>query len=158
MKILQLQFTGIGDLHIHRLDHSKDTNSYLLECYFSVTLSFWKNFILGKTCFKTVSGTSVDVMLINRCYVFNRPRSSRKTVIVETGLSDHHKLVFSFFRTYFAKFPPKKPELKNLIWKAFFMNLIKSYYKVKSIKQCKWKCIKIIMMNVQLLRVFLGVY
>ena len=38
------------------------------------------------------------------------------------------------------------------------MNLIKSYYKVKSIKQCKWKCIKIIMMNVQLLRVFLGVY
>ena len=76
---------------------------------------FLKNFILGKTCFKTVSGTSVDVMLINRCYAFNRLRSSRKTVIIETGPSDHRKLVFSFFRTHFAKFPPKKPELKNLI-------------------------------------------
>ena len=43
----------------------------------------------------------------------NRTRSFLKTVIIETGLSDHHKLVVSYFRTHFARLPPKKFEYRN---------------------------------------------
>ena len=75
-----------------------DTNSYLSD--FCDTFSL-KNSILIKTCFNTVSGTSVDVMLTNR------PRSFQKTAVTVTGLSDHHKLIALFFRTHFARLPPK---------------------------------------------------
>ena len=66
------------DLKIDTLDDPMGTNSYLSD--FCNTFSL-KNWILGKTCFKAVSGTSVDVMLTNR------PRSFQKTAIIETGLS-----------------------------------------------------------------------
>ena len=90
-------------MNIDALDDSMDTNNYLTE--FCDTFSL-KTLILGKTCFKAVSGTSVDVMLANK------PRRFEKTAIIETGLSDHHKLIFSFFCTHFARLP-----LKNWIQK-----------------------------------------
>ena len=86
-------------MNIDTLHDSMDTNSYLSD--FCDTFSL-KNLILGKACFKAVSGTFVDAMLTNR------PRSFQKTVIIDTGLSDHHKLIISFFRTHFARLPPKK--------------------------------------------------
>ena len=63
-----------------------------------------KNLILEISCFKAVSGTSVDVMLTNR------PRSFQQTAIIETCFSDHHKLIVSNFRTHFPRLPPKKIE------------------------------------------------
>ena len=44
-----------------------------------------------------------------------------------TGLSDHHKLIVSFFLGYHLKDWIHAVTIKNLIWKAFFMNLIKIY-------------------------------
>ena len=86
-------FIVAGDLNIDTLDDSMDTNSYVSD--FCDTFSL-KNLILGKTCFKAVSGTSVDVMLTSR------PRSFQKTAIVETGLSDNHKLIVSFISHTFC--------------------------------------------------------
>ena len=44
------------------------------------------NLVKGKTCFMSSEGSSIDVMLSNK------PRYFYKTSIIETGLSDHHKL------------------------------------------------------------------
>ena len=97
-------FIVTDDLNINTLDDSMDTNSYLSD--FCDTFSL-KNLILGKTCFKAVSGTSVDVMLTNR------PRIFQKMAIIETGLSDHYKLIVSFFCTHFARLAPKESEYRN---------------------------------------------
>ena len=54
----------------------------------------------------------------------------KKTIIIGTGLSDHHKLTVSFFSKYFARLPPKTMNtetIKQLIRNAFFTNLIKNY-------------------------------
>ena len=104
-------FIVTGDLNIDRLDDSMDTNRYLSD--------------FCDTCFKAVSGTSVDVMLTSR------PRCFQKTTIIETGLSDQRKLIVSFFRRQFARFPAKKIEYRNYkkfdSKSKFFMSLIKSY-------------------------------
>ena len=72
------------------------------------------NFIKRKTCFKTDSGTSADVMLTNR------PRSFHKTSIIETGFSDHHNMIPSFFRTHFERLKSKKIEYRN--YKKFYQS------------------------------------
>ena len=78
--------------------------------------------IKGKTCDKSLHGTSIDVMLTNK------PSCFQKTTTIETGLSDHHKLIISFFRTTFQKLNPKKivyREMKHFN-KDVFLNDIKS--------------------------------
>ena len=75
-----------------------DTSCYLSDLFNSFSL---KNIITGKACFKKTTGTSIYILLTNR------PRSFLKTGIFETGLSDHHKLILSFFRSYFSRIPPK---------------------------------------------------
>ena len=64
-----------------------------------------KNIITGKTCFKKTTGTSIDILLTNRRFL--------KTGIFETGLSDHHKLIVSFFRSYFSRTPPKTVQYRK---------------------------------------------
>ena len=67
------------------------------------------NLIKGKTCFKADSGTYVDVMLTSR------PRSFHKTSIVETGFSDHHNMILSFFRTHFERLKFEKSQNIKII-------------------------------------------
>ena len=43
----------------------------------------------------------------------NRPKSFCKSSIFETGISDHHKLILSFFRFYFTRIPPKTIEYRK---------------------------------------------
>ena len=94
-----------GDLNIDTPNSlTKDMNNYLSDLCDTFSL---KNIIKGKTCFKTLEGTSIDVLLTNR------PRSFRKTSILETGLNDYHKMILSVFRSYFAKIPPKSIEYRN---------------------------------------------
>ena len=88
----------MGDLNIDTSDKTKDTSCYLSDLCDTFSL---KNIISGKTCFKKTTGTSIDIFLTNR------PRSFLKTGIFEVGLSDHHKLILSFFRSYFSRIPPK---------------------------------------------------
>ena len=54
-----------------------------------------------------MSGTSIDVFLANRTRRFHN------TAITETGISDHHKLITSFFRSHFDKFYRKKVGYRN---------------------------------------------
>ena len=52
-------------------------------------------------------GSSIDVMLTNK------PRSFYKTTTIETGLSDHHKLILTFLRSYHSY----KQKPKNIIYR-----------------------------------------
>ena len=81
-------FVVMGDLNIDTSDKTKDTSCYLSDLCDTFSL---KNIITGKTCFKKITDTLIDILLTNR------PRRFLKTGIFETGLSDHHKLILSFF-------------------------------------------------------------
>ena len=102
-------FMLIGDLNVDTLDKTKDTKNYFSEMCDTFSLT---NLINGKTCFKSYEGTSVDVMLTNR------PRSFYKTGIYETGISDHHKMILTLFRSHYAKLPPKTIEYRD--YKRFY--------------------------------------
>ena len=78
----------MGDLNIDTSDKTKDTSCYLSDLCYTFSL---KSFITGKICFKKTTDTLLDIFLRNR------PRSFLKMDIFETGLSDHHKLILSFF-------------------------------------------------------------
>ena len=47
----------------------------------------------------------------------NRPRSFHNTSLIETGLSDCHKMIISVFRAFFKRFPAKVIEYWN--YKSF---------------------------------------
>ena len=64
-------------------------------------------FLNGVTCVKSQNGTSIDMMLANR------PRSFHNTSLVETGLSNCHKMLASVFRAFFTRFPDKFTEYRN---------------------------------------------
>ena len=54
------------------------------------------------TCFKSLTNrTCIDLILTNR------KRSFQNTCIVETGLSDFHKMMLTVLKTFFKKSPPK---------------------------------------------------
>ena len=88
----------MGDLNKDTSDKTKYTSCYLLDLFDTFSL---KNIITEKICFKKRTGTLIVILLTNR------PRSFFKTVMFETGLSDHHKLILSFFRSYFSRIRSK---------------------------------------------------
>ena len=45
--------------------------------------------------------------------LINRPRSFHHTSLIETGLSDCHKLILSSLRTFFKRIPAKTIEYRN---------------------------------------------
>ena len=72
------------------------------------------NLVNSVTCVKSQSGTSIAVMLTNR------PRSFHNTSLIETGLSDCHKMIVSAFRAFFKKLPAKVIKYRN--YKTFDQN------------------------------------
>ena len=98
----------IRDLNIN-FDNLKkgDTHSHLSDLCDTFSLS---NFVNGVTCIKSQNSTSIDVMLTNR------PRSFHNNSLIETGLSDCHKMTVFVFRAFFTKLPAKviKEFLRNL--------------------------------------------
>ena len=66
--------------------------------------------IKGHTCFKG-KGSLIDLILINRKFSFKNTQS------FETGLSDHHHMVYTMLKTTFQKSEPKQ-----LIYKDLFKN------------------------------------
>ena len=54
------------------------------------------------TCFKTTTGTYIDLILTNK------PKRFQNTGVTETCVSDHHLLIFSFLKTFFTKMLPNK--------------------------------------------------
>ena len=55
------------------------------------------NIIKSNTCFKTSTGTCIHLILTNK------PKSFQNTGVIETGVSDHHLLIFSILKTSFTK-------------------------------------------------------
>ena len=54
------------------------------------------------TCFKNPENPScIDLILTNK------PRSFQSTCVIETGLSDFHRMTVSVLKTHFRKLPPK---------------------------------------------------
>ena len=65
------------------------------------------NLIKSNTCFKSKPGSCIDLILTNK------PKSFQNSDVMETGVSDHHTLIFSFLKTNFTKMPPSKFQYRN---------------------------------------------
>ena len=65
------------------------------------------NLIKSNTCFKSKPGSCIDLILTNK------PKSFQNSGVMETGVSDHHALIFSFLKTTFTKMPPNKLQYRN---------------------------------------------
>ena len=59
------------------------------------------NLIKCNPCFKSKPGSFIDLILTNN------PKSFQNSGVMETGISDHHAVIFSFLKTTFTKMPPK---------------------------------------------------
>ena len=80
----------------------------------------------NKTCFKKLQ------LHLQTNFLTNRPSSFYKTGIFKTGLSDQHKLILSFFHSYFTRIPPKTLQYSNyktLSETTFYMSLVKNILK-----------------------------
>ena len=79
--------------------------------------------IKERTCFKNPSNpTLIDVILTNR------PSSFQDSHVIETGLSDHHKMIITVLRAFFQKQTPitvKYRDYKKFDQSLFRYNLLK---------------------------------
>ena len=66
------------------------------------------NLIKNNTCFKGV-GSCIDLILPKRKYCF------KNTSSYETGISDHHHLIFSIMKTTFESKEPKKFVYRDMV-------------------------------------------
>ena len=99
----------IGDLNTK----SKNKSYYSGLCHtFDLT-----NLIKANTCFKSSNQTSIDVILTNG------PRSFQKSGAITTGLSDCHKMILTFFCSYFSGLPPKTITFRYFKSKNFLNEL-----------------------------------
>ena len=64
------------------------------------------NLIKNDTCFKR-PGSCIDLILTNRKHCFQGTSS------FETGLNDHHQLIYSILKSTFEKEEPKKVIYRN---------------------------------------------
>ena len=85
----------IGDLNLNTKSKSNIYYSDLCDTFDLI------NLIKANTCFKSSKQTSIDVTLTNR------PRSFQKYGVITTGLNDYHKMILTFFRSYFSRLPTK---------------------------------------------------
>ena len=60
-----------------------------------------RNLVKDPTCYKNPQNPSCIDLIIT-----NRPNSFQGTIVIETGLSDFHKLTISVLKTFFKKQPP----------------------------------------------------
>ena len=61
----------------------------------------FENLIKKPTCYKGGTPTGIDHI------VTNIPKRFMKSIVLETGISDHHKMIMTIFRSTFAKGKPK---------------------------------------------------
>ena len=94
----------VGDLNIDILDKKKDSKNYLSGLCNTFSLS---SLMSELTRVKSPVGSSIDSMLTNR------PRIFHHTSLIETGMSDCHKLILPLFRAFFKRIPAKTMEYRN---------------------------------------------
>ena len=59
------------------------------------------NLIKSKICFRSSSGTCIDLILTYKKHSF------KNTSVIDTGLSDFHRMIFSQMKLAFEKLPPR---------------------------------------------------
>ena len=72
------------------------------------------NLIKSNACFKSKPASCIDLILTNKS------KSYQNSGVIETGISDHHALIFPFLKTTFTKMPPNKLKYRN--YKKFEVN------------------------------------
>ena len=55
------------------------------------------NIVRSDTCFTKTHASLMDLILTNK------PSSFHKTLVTETGLSDYHKMITTFFKLHFSR-------------------------------------------------------
>lgn len=95
--------------------NTETTNIYLENFIENYSLY---NLIKTPTCFKSAAGKCIDLILTNRKHNF------MKSQTFETGLSDHHHLIYTIFKTNFTNLPPKK--IKYRCYKKFDHDLFRN--------------------------------
>ncbi len=91
--------TIIGDLNNNSLLPKCEVNKHLFDFMNSHVM---KNIINEPTCFKTLTGTLLDVIVTSNSNRFLKSGS------LNTGLSDTHHLVYGVLRTGFTKDGPRR--------------------------------------------------
>ena len=91
-------YSSIYGNHIILGDFNLELDSPILISFMH-SLSLF-NITKSNTCFKG-HGTCIDLILTNRKYCFKHSST------FETGLSDHHHLIYSMLKTTFKKDEPK---------------------------------------------------
>ena len=79
-----------------------------------------KNIIKNKTCFKSVKGLCIDLIFTSR------PSLHQFTNVFETGISDHHLLIYKMLKPTYTKMEPKvlsKRCFKNFSEQSFLQDL-----------------------------------
>ena len=92
-----------GDINVDMDIPKTDIKGYLSDLCDNFCLS---NLINKKTCTKSHNGSSLDVLLTNH------PKCFQSTCVIETGLSDFHKLIGTFLKSSFCRLPPKNVFLR----------------------------------------------
>ena len=92
------------------------------------------NLIKEPTCFKNIQNpSSIDVILTNRW------RSFQNSTVIETGLSDHHKLTITVMKGFFQKQVPKTisyRDYKNFNENIFRNELLRELYNRDKVTVC----------------------
>ena len=91
-----------------------------------------QNLIKDPTCYKNALNPSlIDLILTNK------PNKFQNSQVIETGLSDHHKLTISVLKLYFQKKSPlciKYRDYKNFDHNSFQTDLCKKNYYMNNTK------------------------
>ena len=111
-------------LHLFTTLHSRNTNifskkviilgDFEIEVENKIIKSFLQkhtfyNIMKQNTCFKGDGGSCIDLLITNSKFSFMKANS------FETGLSDHHHMIYTILKTKFEKFKPKRSIYRNFI-------------------------------------------
>ena len=113
-------YSGVYDNHIVLGDFNMDPSHTQLSAFMEHYNYY--NLIKNNTCFKG-DGSCIDLILTNRKYCF------KNTSSFETGISDHHHLIYSMLKTTFEKEESKKVTYRNykqFQWENFEKDLTSS--------------------------------
>ena len=89
----------IGDFNLQPESNSIKNILELYKC---------SNLVKSPTCFKSTENPScIDLILTNRKMCFQHTKT------ICTGISDHHRLVYTMFKSTFSKLQPKKLQYRS---------------------------------------------
>ena len=121
----------------------KDDNPHLVQ--FADNHNLY-NLIKAPTCFKSRSNPSaIDHLFTNRKYSFIESHT------VETGLSDHHKMIFTCMKSTYSKIPPKVltyRDFKNFDENAFLSDVLAKLSQIPVLKYNMLNQVSVNMLNI----------